>query len=104
VLFYGDKDAAAAVQQTVKTDHDTLRETYRFLRGDGDERGLKGWESTLAKKYYDKVRTVPPVTQVEKRCRYGLVQAASRLATRATRLSKSRKGSYLRANVSLRVS
>jgi protein FRA10AC1 len=58
VLFYGGNDAvAAAVVQPVKTDHDTLRETYRFLRGDGDERGLKAWESALAKRYYDKVRT-----------------------------------------------
>lgn len=56
VVFYGGQGAAAAAAvQPVKTDHDTLRETYRFLREDKDERSLKGWESALAKRYYDKL-------------------------------------------------
>lgn len=38
--------------QTVKTDHDTLRENYRFLRTEEDDKNGAPWEVAVARKYY----------------------------------------------------
>mmetsp|Transcript_4110 Transcript_4110/g.6997 ORF Transcript_4110/g.6997 Transcript_4110/m.6997 type:complete len:285 (+) Transcript_4110:192-1046(+) len=53
VLFYGK--SLGAPQQAVKTDHDTVRESYRFLRSSEDDQNLEGWEQKLAKRYYEKL-------------------------------------------------
>lgn len=37
-----------------KTDHDTLRETYRFIRSEEDDQE-RTWEQRLAKRYHDKL-------------------------------------------------
>ncbi|XP_002981847.2 protein FRA10AC1 [Selaginella moellendorffii] len=38
----------------IKTDADTLRETYRFIRSEEDD-SERSWEQRLAKRYYDKL-------------------------------------------------
>ena len=51
----GRQNAVATSQKTTKTDFDTLKETYRFIRSEEDDRQLPRWEKKLAKKYYDKL-------------------------------------------------
>lgn len=53
MLFYGK--SLEAPQQAVKTDHDTVRASYRFLRSSEDDQNLEGWEQKLAKRYYEKL-------------------------------------------------
>jgi protein FRA10AC1 len=53
VRFYG-KDKPAEVKLPVKTDQDTLREGYRFIRSEEDDLD-PSWEQRLVKRYYDKL-------------------------------------------------
>ncbi|KAF8044641.1 hypothetical protein N665_7361s0001, partial [Sinapis alba] len=53
VRFYG-KDKPTEVKLPVKTDHDTLREGYRFIRSEEDDLN-PSWEQRLVKRYYDKL-------------------------------------------------
>ncbi|OWM78377.1 hypothetical protein CDL15_Pgr016101 [Punica granatum] len=53
VSFYG-KDKDARVSLPVKTDQDTLREGYRFIRTEEDDKD-SSWEQRLVKRYYDKL-------------------------------------------------
>ncbi|XP_010440356.1 PREDICTED: protein FRA10AC1 homolog isoform X1 [Camelina sativa] len=53
VRFYGT-DKPAVVKLPVKTDQDTLREGYRFIRSEEDDLN-PSWEQRLVKKYYDKL-------------------------------------------------
>ncbi|EFH46524.1 predicted protein [Arabidopsis lyrata subsp. lyrata] len=53
VRFYG-KDKPAEVKLPVKTDQDTLREGYRFIRSEEDDFN-PSWEQRLVKRYYDKL-------------------------------------------------
>ncbi|CAM6107569.1 unnamed protein product [Calypogeia fissa] len=48
------KGETAAASKLVKTDMDTLRETYRFIRTEEDD-VEHTWEQRLAKRYYDKL-------------------------------------------------
>eukprot|EP00271_Cylindrocystis_brebissonii_P017488 TRINITY_DN4567_c0_g2_i1.p1 TRINITY_DN4567_c0_g2~~TRINITY_DN4567_c0_g2_i1.p1 ORF type:complete len:132 (+),score=8.95 TRINITY_DN4567_c0_g2_i1:252-647(+) len=56
VAFYkrpGERIGRAPVLP-LKTDQDTLRESYRFIRSEEDD--VEGtWEQRLAKRYYDKL-------------------------------------------------
>ncbi|BBN17393.1 protein FRA10AC1 [Marchantia polymorpha subsp. ruderalis] len=51
-LYPGSTSSVPSVP--VKTDMDTLRETYRFIRTDEDD-AERTWEQRLAKRYYDKL-------------------------------------------------
>ncbi|CAA7045369.1 unnamed protein product [Microthlaspi erraticum] len=53
VRFYG-KDKPVEVKLPVKTDQDTLREGYRFIRSEEDDSN-PSWEQRLVKRYYDKL-------------------------------------------------
>ncbi|XP_062174809.1 uncharacterized protein LOC133879988 [Alnus glutinosa] len=53
VGFYG-KERATHVKLPVKTDQDTLREGYRFIRTEEDDMN-PSWEQRLVKRYYDKL-------------------------------------------------
>ncbi|CAN6988622.1 unnamed protein product [Brassica rapa subsp. trilocularis] len=53
VRFYG-KGKPTEVKLPVKTDHDTLREGYRFIRSEEDDLN-PSWEQRLVKRYYDKL-------------------------------------------------
>ncbi|VVB01099.1 unnamed protein product [Arabis nemorensis] len=53
VRFYG-KEKSVEVRLPVKTDHDTLREGYRFIRSEEDDLN-PSWEQRLVKRYYDKL-------------------------------------------------
>lgn len=53
VRFYG-KDKPTEVKLPLKTDHDTLREGYRFIRSEEDDLN-PSWEQRLVKLYYDKL-------------------------------------------------
>ncbi|XP_010523675.1 PREDICTED: protein FRA10AC1 isoform X2 [Tarenaya hassleriana] len=53
VRFYG-KEKPTEVKLPVKTDYDTLREGYRFIRSEEDDLNAS-WEQRLVKRYYDKL-------------------------------------------------
>ncbi|XP_057822175.2 uncharacterized protein LOC131034640 isoform X1 [Cryptomeria japonica] len=53
VRFYG-KHTSGEEKLPVKTDQDTLREAYRFIRSEEDDLD-SSWEQRLAKRYYDKL-------------------------------------------------
>jgi hypothetical protein len=53
VSFYG-KENSRSVKLPVKTDQDTLREGYRFIRTEEDDLD-PSWEQRLVKRYYDKL-------------------------------------------------
>ncbi|XWS45726.1 hypothetical protein CRYUN_Cryun14cG0004200 [Craigia yunnanensis] len=53
VGFYG-KENSTDVKLPVKTDHDTLREGYHFIRSEEDDMN-PSWEKRLVKHYYDKL-------------------------------------------------
>ncbi|XP_065870911.1 uncharacterized protein [Euphorbia lathyris] len=53
VTFYG-KGNSTNVKLPVKTDTDTLREGYRFIRSEEDDMDTS-WEQRLVKRYYDKL-------------------------------------------------
>ncbi|KAF2293569.1 hypothetical protein GH714_002884 [Hevea brasiliensis] len=53
VSFYG-KEKSSNVKLPVKTDRDTLREGYRFIRTEEDDMDTS-WEQRLVKRYYDKL-------------------------------------------------
>ncbi|XP_015881703.2 uncharacterized protein LOC107417609 [Ziziphus jujuba] len=53
VDFYG-KEISAQVKLPIKTDQDTLREGYRFIRSEEDDMD-PSWEQRLVKRYYDKL-------------------------------------------------
>lgn len=53
VDFYG-KDVSAEEKLPVKTDKDTLREGYRFIRSEEDDLD-PSWEQRLVKRYYNKL-------------------------------------------------
>ncbi|KAK9835322.1 hypothetical protein WJX81_001817 [Elliptochloris bilobata] len=50
--YYGGK--LQQVEQTAKSDHDSLREQYRFIRSAEDDAD-ESWEARLAKRYYAKL-------------------------------------------------
>lgn len=54
VLHYNKSSAPQEQRQPLKTDQDTLRETYRFIRTEDDD-VENSWEQRLAKRYYDKL-------------------------------------------------
>lgn len=53
---YGSGGVATGEQQVMplKTDRDTLKETYRFIRSEEDDLE-RSWEQRLAKRYHDKL-------------------------------------------------
>lgn len=55
---YGSGGVSSGQQQQqvmpLKTDRDTLRETYRFIRSEEDDLE-RSWEQRLAKRYHDKL-------------------------------------------------
>ncbi|KAH7570657.1 hypothetical protein JRO89_XS05G0151900 [Xanthoceras sorbifolium] len=53
VAFYG-KEKPTNTKLPVKTDLDTLREGYRFIRSEEDDKDFS-WEQRLVKRYYDKL-------------------------------------------------
>ncbi|CAI0393860.1 unnamed protein product [Linum tenue] len=53
VRFYG-KERSDNVNLPVKTDQDTIREGYRFIRSEEDDM-YTSWEQRLVKRYYDKL-------------------------------------------------
>ncbi|KAF3437907.1 hypothetical protein FNV43_RR20663 [Rhamnella rubrinervis] len=53
VDFYG-KGKPSNVKLPIKTDQDTLREGYRFIRSEEDDMDTS-WEQRLVKRYYDKL-------------------------------------------------
>ncbi|KAK3423037.1 hypothetical protein EUGRSUZ_G03378 [Eucalyptus grandis] len=53
VNFYG-KERSVQANLPVKTDQDTLREGYRFIRTEEDDMD-SSWEQRLVKRYYDKL-------------------------------------------------
>ncbi|OMO65499.1 Folate-sensitive fragile site protein Fra10Ac1 [Corchorus olitorius] len=53
VSFYG-KEKSTDVKLPIRTDHDTLREGYRFIRSEEDDMN-PSWEQRLVKRYYDKL-------------------------------------------------
>uniref|UniRef100_A0A2P2L5N8 Uncharacterized protein MANES_07G006500 n=1 Tax=Rhizophora mucronata TaxID=61149 RepID=A0A2P2L5N8_RHIMU len=53
VRFYGSENSAR-VKLPVKTDQDTLREGYRFIRTEEDDADTS-WEQRLVRRYYDKL-------------------------------------------------
>lgn len=59
VNFYG-KERSVQANLPVKTDQDTLREGYRFIRTEEDDMD-SSWEQRLVKRYYDKLFKEYPV-------------------------------------------
>ncbi|KAK9913091.1 hypothetical protein M0R45_036916 [Rubus argutus] len=53
VNFYG-REESPHVKLPIKTDQDTLREGYRFIRSEEDDMDTS-WEQRLVKRYYDKL-------------------------------------------------
>ncbi|GAB2300168.1 hypothetical protein Dimus_034207, partial [Dionaea muscipula] len=53
VSYYG-KGTSSSLTLPVKTDQDTLREGYRFIRTEEDDMDTS-WEQRLVKRYYDKL-------------------------------------------------
>ncbi|KAA0058628.1 protein FRA10AC1 [Cucumis melo var. makuwa] len=53
VHFYG-KNKTGEEKLPIKTDQDTLREGYRFIRSEEDDMDTS-WEQKLVKRYYDKL-------------------------------------------------
>ncbi|CAM8963988.1 unnamed protein product [Rhodiola kirilowii] len=53
VAFYGNEESKSE-RPPVRTDHDTLREGYRFIRTEEDDMDTS-WEQRLVKRYYDKL-------------------------------------------------
>ncbi|KAE9617317.1 putative folate-sensitive fragile site protein Fra10Ac1 [Lupinus albus] len=53
VSIYG-KDKHSTLKLPIKTDQDTLREGYRFIRSEEDDMD-PSWEQRLVKRYYDKL-------------------------------------------------
>ncbi|KAL9251410.1 FRA10AC1-like protein [Drosera capensis] len=53
VRYYG-KGAPSGLNYPIKTDQDTLREGYRFIRTEEDDNDTS-WEQSLVKRYYDKL-------------------------------------------------
>ncbi|GAB4828083.1 hypothetical protein Ancab_034998 [Ancistrocladus abbreviatus] len=53
VSYYG-KGGSSGQKLPVKTDQDTLREGYRFIRTEEDDMDTS-WEQKLVKRYYDKL-------------------------------------------------
>ncbi|KAH1222986.1 Protein FRA10AC1 [Glycine max] len=53
VKFYG-KERPSNLKLPIKTDQDTLREGYRFIRSEEDDMN-PSWEQRLVKRYYDKL-------------------------------------------------
>ncbi|KAH9774519.1 Folate-sensitive fragile site protein [Citrus sinensis] len=53
VAFYG-KEKPMSLKLPVKTDQDTLREGFRFIRSEEDDKD-SSWEQRLVKRYYDKL-------------------------------------------------
>ncbi|KAG2396484.1 hypothetical protein LR48_Vigan08g010900 [Vigna angularis] len=53
VNFYG-KERPSNLKLPIKTDQDTLREGYRFIRSEEDDMN-PSWEQRLVKRYYDKL-------------------------------------------------
>lgn len=53
VGFYG-KETTTFEKLPVKTDHDTLKEGYRFIRSEEDDMD-PSWEQRLVKRYYNKL-------------------------------------------------
>ncbi|XP_027355638.1 protein FRA10AC1 [Abrus precatorius] len=53
VNFYG-KERPSNIKLPIKTDQDTLREGYRFIRLEEDDMN-PSWEQKLVKRYYDKL-------------------------------------------------
>ncbi|XP_054811816.1 uncharacterized protein LOC129313017 isoform X2 [Prosopis cineraria] len=51
--FYG-KEKSSNFRVPIKTDKDTLREGYRFIRSEEDDMN-PSWEQRLVKRYYDKL-------------------------------------------------
>lgn len=51
---YGGAVSVQQQVQPVKTDRDTLKETYRFIRSEEDDLE-RSWEQRLAKRYHDKL-------------------------------------------------
>ncbi|KAI5681112.1 hypothetical protein M9H77_02339 [Catharanthus roseus] len=51
--FYG-KESSSQEKLPIKTDQDTLREGYRFIRSEEDDMN-SSWEQRLVKRYYDKL-------------------------------------------------
>ncbi|KAH7527851.1 hypothetical protein FEM48_Zijuj05G0010400 [Ziziphus jujuba var. spinosa] len=62
VDFYG-KEKSAQVKLPIKTDQDTLREGYRFIRSEEDDMD-PSWEQRLVKRYYDKLFKEYPLYDV----------------------------------------
>lgn len=54
VRFYAEGKESGSREWPIKTDLDTLRETYRFIRSEDDD-SEGNWEQRLAKRYYDKL-------------------------------------------------
>jgi len=54
VLFYGKEKEFCAPSKPYKTDHDILREEYRFIRTEEDD-DESTFEKRMTKKYYDKL-------------------------------------------------
>eukprot|EP00249_Psilotum_nudum_P014456 c24833_g1_i5 orf=269-1105(+) len=52
--YYGKGNSVEGQKLPVKTDQDTLRESYRFIRTEEDDLDAS-WEQRLAKRYYDKL-------------------------------------------------
>ncbi|KAK7283891.1 hypothetical protein RIF29_13639 [Crotalaria pallida] len=53
VSIYG-KEKHSSLKLPIKTDQDTLREGYRFIRSEEDDMN-PSWEQRLVKRYYDKL-------------------------------------------------
>ncbi|XP_062115347.1 uncharacterized protein LOC133829632 [Humulus lupulus] len=53
VVHYG-KEKSSNIRLPIKTDQDTLREGYRFIRSEEDDMDTS-WEQRLVKRYYDKL-------------------------------------------------
>ncbi|XP_055959973.1 uncharacterized protein LOC126661010 isoform X2 [Mercurialis annua] len=54
VSIYGKEKSTTNLKLPIKTDKDTLREGYRFVRTEEDDMDTS-WEQRLVKRYYDKL-------------------------------------------------
>ncbi|CAI8607528.1 unnamed protein product [Vicia faba] len=54
VSFYGKEEKPSTLKLPIKTDKDTLREGYRFIRSEEDDMD-PSWEQRLVKRYYAKL-------------------------------------------------
>ncbi|XP_004510987.1 uncharacterized protein [Cicer arietinum] len=54
VRFYGKEEKPSSLKLPIKTDQDTLREGYRFIRSEEDDMD-PSWEQRLVKRYYAKL-------------------------------------------------